>query len=102
MRTTTVSARLGKDEAEQLAALARAADLDRASFIKQMLKRGIAEYRFEQACTAYRHGDVTLSRAAEMAGLGLYELLRRLPAESLTLNYDVAALQADIRKVDSL
>lgn len=102
MRTTTVSTRLEAPEAEQLVALARAADLDRATFLKQMLRRGVSEYRLEQACIAYRHGDVTLSRAAEMAGVDLYEMLRRLQGESLSLNYSLEELAADAQLVAEL
>lgn len=102
MRTVTLSTRLDEAEALQLAGLAQAADLDRATFLKQMLRRGVAEFRVEQACAAYRRGDATLSRAAELAGISLYELLRRLPAESLTLNYDVDSLTADSRLVAEL
>ena len=102
MHTTTVSTRLDEQEARQLASLAQAADLDRATFLKRMLRRGICEFRMEQACVAYRRGDITLSRAAELAGVSLYELLRRLPELSLTLNYDLAALETDIQQVADL
>ena len=34
--------------------------------LKQALRRGCAEVLFEAACQAYRRGEVTLSRAAEM------------------------------------
>ena len=102
MRTMTVSTRLDEPEAKQLAALAQAADLDRATFLKQMLRRGICEFRMEQACRAYRRGEVTLSRAAEIAGVNLYEVLRHLEAESLTLNYTVGELEADARLVAQL
>ena len=102
MRTTTISTRLDEQEARQLTDLARAADLDRATFLKQMLRRGIGEFRVEQALTAYRRGDVTLSRAAEIAGVSLYDLLRRLPDMSVTLNYDLDALASDVQQVAEL
>jgi predicted HTH domain antitoxin len=102
MGTTTISTRLDEQEARQLADLAQAADLDRATFLKQMLRRGVGEFRIEQACAAYRRGDVTLSRAAELSGVNLYDLLRRLPDLSVTLNYDLDALGSDVRQVADL
>ncbi len=96
MKTQTLSTRLTPDEAERIDAMAQRAGVERATLIKQLLRRGIADLALEQACEAYRSGEVSLSRAAEMAGLGLRDLLLRLPSLSLEMNYGLDDLGDDL------
>ncbi len=96
MKTTTLSMRIPTSEAVKLAGLAKRVGLDRATLLKQALRRGCEEVLFERACQAYRHGEITLSKAAEMAGIGLREMLLRASRESIELNYTVQDLARDL------
>ena len=42
--------------------------------------------RSENACAAYRRQEVSLSRAAELAGIGVYDFLASPPATGLQIN----------------
>ena len=97
MTTTTISLRIPKAEADQLEALARNVGLDRATLLKQAFREGCSDILFERAGASYRRGDVTLSRAAEMAGLTLRDMLLRLSSAGLTLNYGTQDLSEDLR-----
>ena len=66
------------------------------SFLKQLIRRGFADLQFEKACEAYRRGHVTLSRAAQKAGLSIRDFLVRLPEADLELNYGVRDLKKDL------
>lgn len=96
MRTKTISTRLEEDELVQLDALALSCGLDRSGMTKSLLRRGLAELRFDEAVTAYREGRVTLSRAAEMASLLVWDFMARMDAAGLSLNYGVQELEADL------
>jgi predicted HTH domain antitoxin len=96
MKTVTLSVRVPETEAEELQRLAKQVGLDRATLLKQALRRGCAQVLFERASQAYARGEVTLSRAAEMAGVSLRELLLRLPEASVELNYNVSELAQDL------
>jgi predicted HTH domain antitoxin len=96
MSTQTVSTRLDAEEAARLDELARATGLDRATLLQQIIRRGYAEVQLERALRDYRKGQVTLSRAAEMAGLSLREMLLQLPGEGVELNYDLREFQRDL------
>jgi len=50
----------------------------------------------EAACAAYRRGEVTLSRAAEIAGISLYDLLARFPSTDLQLNLTAEDLRKEL------
>jgi len=45
---------------------------------------------------AYRAGTVTLSRAAEMAGVNIWDFLACMPDRDLELHYGVDDLEADL------
>jgi len=64
---------------------------------KQAFKRGAADLVFDGACQAYRDGSATLSRAAEMAGLTLRDMLIRMRDADLEMNYDVSDLRKDLQ-----
>jgi predicted HTH domain antitoxin len=97
MRTVTISMRLPKAEAGRLDRLARAVGMERPTFLKRALKRGTEDLMFEHACQAYRNGEATLSRAAELAGLGLHDMILRMEDADLELNYGVKELERDLQ-----
>jgi len=96
MSTVTLSARVEEEEARKIDQLAAELGLDRGALLRQMIRRGLREIVSQTALDAYRRGEVTLSRAAEMAGISLRDMLLRLSEESLELNYDLAELERDI------
>ena len=53
---------------------------------------------FECSCQAYRDGDAPLSRAAEIAGLSLRDLILKMKYSDMELNCGVAELEKDLRE----
>jgi predicted HTH domain antitoxin len=72
-------------------------DMERPVFLKQALKRGTQDLLFEHACKAYRNGEATLSRCAEMAGISLRDMILRMRGARLELTYDAEDLAKDLR-----
>ena len=97
MKTVTISTRLTSKEAKEIESFAKMEGLDRSSLLKQLIRYGFSQVRFERACEAYRGGEVTLSRAAELAGVSYRELLARMPEAGLELNFDVEELKRDLK-----
>jgi predicted HTH domain antitoxin len=96
MKTVTVSMRMDRAELTDLERLADEMGLDRSTLLKQVMRRGCQDVRFERACDAYRRGDVTLSKAAQMARVSLREMLLRMPQAGLELNYAADDLREDL------
>jgi predicted HTH domain antitoxin len=97
MSTVTISLRLPRSEVGRLEKLARELGTERPAFLKRALQRGAADLMFERACEAYRSGEATLSRAAEIAGISLREMMHRMRSAHVELNYDVDDLARDLR-----
>lgn len=94
--TTTVSARLEKSELALLDELGELSGFDRSTLIKSLLRQGMKEMRLEQASAAYRRKEVSLGRAAELAGLAQWEFVAQMKDLQLDLHYDVAELEEDL------
>ncbi len=96
MRTVTISMRLPSDEASSFAELAAELGMERPTLLKRALRRGAQDLRLERACQAYRDGEATLSRAAHIAGVSLRDMLLKLAAAHLELNYGTDDLARDL------
>lgn len=96
MKTMTLSVRLDAEEVRVLDQVAARDGVDRSAMLKRFLRRGYAEYRYEEACTAYRRGEASLSRAAELAGLAQHDFLARLPEAGLQLNLTPEELRREL------
>ena len=96
MTTKTVSTRISEDELDLLDEMAVRSGLDRASMTKTLLRRGLEQLRFDEAVAAYRARRVTLSRAAEIAGISIWDLIGRMEEQELTIHYEIADLEEDL------
>jgi len=96
MGTTTLSMRVETSEARRLAEAARASGMERSAFLKSALRRGAKDLLIEQVMADYRRGDISLSRAAELAGISLHDLLIRMEPLGVELNYSAKDLEKDL------
>ena len=81
---------------EKIDHLAAEIGLDRGSLIKQLIRKGYADFQFERAIKEYQSGTISLSRAAEIAGMSIRDLLSKMPEVSFEINYDVPELKRDL------
>lgn len=97
--TVTLSTRLAEAEARKIDDLAAELGLDRGALLKQLIRKGLRDIQTDRALDAYQHGRITLSRAAEIAGMSIRDILLRLPEESVEFNYDIRELQRDMEEI---
>ena len=98
MPSVTISTRLDPQEVKLLESLAELSGFDRSTLIKSLLRRGMKELRFEQACEVFRKDAATMSRAAEIAGLSIWEFIARMKEQGLELHYGVEDFDHDIEQ----
>ncbi|MGH7822367.1 MAG: UPF0175 family protein [Candidatus Binatia bacterium] len=98
MDSVTISMRLSRSEARRLEQQARQMGIERPTFLKRALRRGAQDLIFQRACEAYRCGEATLSRAAEMAGLGLRDMILKMKDADLELDYGTEELAKDLAR----
>ena len=100
MATNTLSARLEESETALIDELAKNAGFDRSTFVKQLLRRGIAAERMSQAVDDYRCGKVSLSRAAEIADVSAWDFIAQMEDHGLELHYGSEELGADLKVLE--
>lgn len=69
----TISVRVPNEVAAELDAYLEAENLDRETAVRKLLSEGLDAWRREQALEQLGSGNISFSRAAEMAGMSLWE-----------------------------
>lgn len=92
-----LSVRIPKEVKEELEELAKLKKRDKAEIIREILTEGIREKIIEAALKLYKEGKVTLWRAAELAGLSLWEIIEELRKRKVELQYGYRELEEDLR-----
>jgi predicted HTH domain antitoxin len=72
---TQLNLRVSSDVASDLDALAERARVSRIDLARQILLEGITRHKRDLALQLYREGKVSKSRAAELAGISLWEMI---------------------------
>lgn len=88
-----------KVEAETLEALdllAQWQSLSRAQVIQRLLRESARQARIEYVAGLYGRGEVTLERAAEMAGVTIYDMMAHVRTRGITPPGDLAELRTDV------
>jgi predicted HTH domain antitoxin len=96
MASVTISTRLDPEDVKILQSLADLSGFDRSTLVKSLLRRGMKELRLDHAAEALRKEKVTLSRAAELAGLDVWDFIAGMESRGLELHYGVDELNQDL------
>lgn len=102
MPSKTISTRLDPEEVDQLEALVEQSGTDRSTLVKLLLRRGMKAQRLETAVDAFRKDEVTLSRAAEIAGIDPWDFIARMAPLGLDLHYGLEEFDEDTAALERL
>lgn len=91
----TVSARLPEELEDELEAYLETERLDRSTAVRRLLAEGLAEWRSRRALERLRAGEVSFSRAAELADMTVWDFARLVREEDVTW-VDEAGVDADL------
>ena len=72
---------------------------DRSTAVKRLIERGVEEWKLDAAIRRYRDGEVSLGKAAEIAGVSYWQFLDLLESRGVEMNYDESDLESDISAV---
>lgn len=94
--SSVVAARLEDNEVREIEALAKQTHLDKSTLIKTLFRTGKDEFKLKLGMEKYRRNEVSLGKAAELAGLSILDFLSKMKDYGVTLNYDVFEAEKDI------
>lgn len=94
-----VTTRIPEEDAELLAELEAELGADRAEVLRRLIRTGIEEWRKERAVERLRDHDVTLRKAAELAGVNYVEMLSLAVEAGIDIGYTVDDLDRDLERI---
>lgn len=98
---TSIGVRLPEDLLEKLDRLSQDEQLDRSTVIRQLLERGYEDFMKERAARNYRNGEITISEAASLAELTIWEMEQYLLREGYRSEYSIADLEREQNRLRS-
>jgi len=93
----TISLRLPRETVRRLREIANKEGKDRSTLIREMLEQGVKEKSIEQAVELYRAGQVTGWKAAQLAGVSLWNFYKILAEKEVLLQYSEHDLEEDLK-----
>ncbi len=72
---------------------------DQSTFIRKLLWKSIAQEKLEYALKQYLADKISLGKAAELAGLSIWEILDELKGRNITLDYKLHDAELEIEKI---
>lgn len=91
----SVGIRMSKDLIRKLDRLASKEKLDRSTITRKLLKEGYKEYLKKKAADRYKKGKVTISKAAEEAGITVWEMEKFLVEQGYKSSYSIKDLEQE-------
>lgn len=94
---TVITARVPDELAKEVERIAEAEALDKSTTIKRLLARAVQAWKIDYALKLYQEGKVSTGRAAEMAGISLWELTDTLVKRKIPLQISLEDLEEDLK-----
>ena len=92
-----ISTRVPDDLDEELEWYAKKEKIGKTIALRRVLDKGLKEIRLEHALNLYQRGKVTLMKAAETAGMSLWEILEIVREKKIPMHYTLEDAEKDIK-----
>ncbi len=99
MSKAQVATRVGGDLLAHIKEIEKETRADRAEVIRRLLDEGVKQYRLKKAVALLREGKVTVSRAAEIAGTSVWDMLEVMHVKRIHIPYTAEDLRKGLELV---
>jgi predicted HTH domain antitoxin len=96
--TEIVSTRVPEDMAKDLEEIEKEEKADRATVVRKLLAKAIADRKLERALALYSNGKITLWKASKIAGLSLWEMMEIAKQRKISFQYSYEDFREDFEK----
>lgn len=91
-----VGARLPSKLVQDLELIESVEQTDRSTTVRKLLARAIADWKREHYARQYGEGKLSMARAAQEAGISLWEMMDYLRARKIPAQYDLEDWKHDL------
>ena len=96
--TEIVSTRVSEDMAKEIKEIEKEEKSDRATVVRKLLARAIADRKLERSLELYSSGKVTLWKASKIAGLSLWEMIEIVKQRKISFQQSFEDFREDFEK----
>lgn len=96
--TEIVSTRVPEDMAKVIKEIEKEDKTDRATVVRKLLAKAIADRKLERAIMLYSNGKVTLWKASKISGLSLWEMMEIVKQRKISFEYSYEDFREDFEK----
>ncbi|MHA1492063.1 MAG: UPF0175 family protein [Promethearchaeota archaeon] len=72
---------------------------EQSSLIRRLFWRSISEEKIDYAVKEYLNEKISMGKAAEIAGISIWEMLDELKKRNITLYYKISEAQSEIKNL---
>lgn len=99
VKMATISVRVDDGTLRDLELLREDAKADRSEVVRRLLDKAIKGAKLERAMDLLRKRKISVGKAAELAGVTIYEIVEAMPKYGVHLGYSVDELRRDIKRI---
>jgi len=94
---TIITTRVPEDLAKEVERIAQAEALDKSTTIKRLLIQAVHAWKIDYALRLYQEGKISIGKAAETAGISLWELIDTIVKRKIPLQTSRDNLEEDLK-----
>jgi len=92
-----ISTRVTEELDDELEWYAKKEKVGKTIALRRALDKGLKEIKLEYVLDLYQKGKITLMKAAEVAGISLWEILEIVREKKLPMHYTLEDVEKDIK-----
>ncbi len=93
-----MAARVSKEMSDLITEISTEEKVDRSTVVRRLLDMGVRDWRIQTALERYGQGSITLLKAAEVAGVSIYEMIWILEERRIPYRYDISDLEEYVKR----
>jgi len=94
-----VGSRLPEDLLKDLEMIEKLEQTDRSTTVRKLLYRAVGQWKREYYAKQYGEGKISLPKAAEHAGVSLWEMMDYTRQKKIAAQYDLEDFRKDVQSV---
>ena len=94
---TIITTRISKDAAKDLLFFTKEEQTDKSTLVRKLLLSALEKRKIEFVLQKYQEGEITLGKAAELAGIPLRKMLRIAVEKKIPFQYSLGDLEKDFK-----
>jgi predicted HTH domain antitoxin len=92
-----ITTRVPEELAKEVERIAQAEALDKSTTIKRLLIKAVEAWKMDHALKLYQEGKISIGKAAETAGVSLWEILDNILKRKIPLQITRDDLEEDLK-----